>query len=77
MNSITRRRLLLDLAAVGAPVRSIHGSADGSSPPEVGAWLAAHLPDGLLDLVPGGGHHLLFPRWRGILRAVVRDGGHR
>lgn len=67
----------LDLELVRAPVRSFHGSDDGTSPPEVGAWLASHLPDCVLDLVPGGAHHLLFPRWRGILRAIQRDGwGH-
>ena len=63
----------IELAAVRCPVRSFHGSADGVSPPEVGAWLASHVPHAVLDLVPEAGHHLLFPRWRGILRAVVRD----
>jgi pimeloyl-ACP methyl ester carboxylesterase len=63
----------LDLSLVGCPVRSFHGSDDGVSPPEVGAWLASHLPHAVLDLVPAAGHHLLFPRWRGILRALVRD----
>lgn len=64
-----------DLDAVQVPVRCFHGSRDRTSPPEVGAWLSSHLPSSVLDLVPGGGHHLLFPRWRGILRAVLRDGG--
>lgn len=64
------------LEQVRAPVRTFHGSQDGTSPPEVGAWLARHLPNAVLDLVPDGGHHLLFPRWRGILRAVVRDGSN-
>lgn len=63
----------LDLAGVRCPVRSFHGSEDGVSPPEVGAWLASHVPHAVLDLVPDAGHHLLFPRWRGILRAIVRD----
>jgi pimeloyl-ACP methyl ester carboxylesterase len=63
----------LDLSAVRSRVRSFHGSEDALSPPEVGSWLATHLPDAVLDLVPGAGHHLLFPRWRGILRAVLRD----
>jgi pimeloyl-ACP methyl ester carboxylesterase len=66
----------LDLATIGAPVRSFHGVEDGTSPPEVGAWLAAHLPLAVLDMVPGAGHHLLFPRWRGILRALLRDAPH-
>ena len=63
----------LDLSPVRCPVRSFHGSDDGVSPPEVGAWLASHLRHAVLDLVPDAGHHLLFPRWRGILRALVRD----
>lgn len=63
----------LDLAAVTAPVRCFHGADDPSSPPQVGAWLASHLPDAVLDLVPEAGHHLLFPRWRGVLRALARD----
>jgi pimeloyl-ACP methyl ester carboxylesterase len=63
----------VELTAVTSPVRSFHGSEDGVSPPEVGAWLATHLPHAVLDLVPEAGHHVIFPRWRGILRAMVRD----
>lgn len=65
----------LDLSRVAAPVRAFHGGEDGVSPPEVGAWLVSRLPDAVLDLTPGAAHHLLFPRWRGILRAVQRDAG--
>jgi pimeloyl-ACP methyl ester carboxylesterase len=63
----------IDLTAVTSPVRSFHGREDGVSPPEVGAWIATHVPHAVLDLVPDAGHHLIFPRWRGILRAVLRD----
>lgn len=63
----------LDLGGVRAPVRTFHGGADGTSPPEVGAWLVSRLPSAVLDLSPDAGHHLLFPRWRGILRALQRD----
>lgn len=63
----------LDLRRLGAPVRSFHGAADASSPPQVGAWLASHLPNAVLDLVPDAGHHMLFPRWRGMLRSLLRD----
>jgi len=63
----------LDLAGIRVPVRTFHGSEDGVSPPIVGAWLVARLPNAVLDLSPGGSHHLLFPRWRGILRALRRD----
>ena len=65
----------LDLTAVTCPVRTFHGSLDEISPPEVGTWLVAHLREAVLDLTPGAGHHLLFPRWRGILRALRRDAG--
>lgn len=63
----------LELGRVLAPVRCFHGDEDGLSPPEVGTWLAARLPNAVVDLVPGGSHHLLFPRWHGILRALRRD----
>jgi pimeloyl-ACP methyl ester carboxylesterase len=65
----------IDLGSVPGPVRTFHGGHDPTSPPEVGAWLVARLPDAVLDLSPGAGHHLLFPRWRGILRALQRDAG--
>ncbi len=63
----------LDLGAIGMPVRTLHGAEDPASPPEVGAWLVARLPNAVLDVVPGAGHHVLFPRWREILLAVLED----
>lgn len=63
----------LDLSEVRVPVRAFHGTEDGVSPPEVGTWLVSRLPNAVLDLSPGASHHLLFPRWRGILRALRRD----
>ena len=65
----------LDLEGVTAPVRTFHGGQDGISPAEVGAWIVGRLPNAVLDLTPEGGHHLHFPRWRGILRALRRDAG--
>jgi len=65
----------LELSLVRARVRTFHGSDDPISPPEVGAWLVSRLPDAVLDLSPGAGHYLLFPRWAGILRALRRDVG--
>lgn len=64
------------LGRVGAPVRAFHGGHDGTSPPAVGAWLVGQLPNAVLDLQPEAGHHFLFLRWRGILRAVQRDGSN-
>jgi pimeloyl-ACP methyl ester carboxylesterase len=63
----------LDLAAVTARVRLHHGSEDDVSPPEVGAWLSAHLPDAALEVVPDAGHNLLFTHWAGILAALASD----
>ena len=61
---------------VPGPVRTFHGGEDGISPPEVGAWLVARLPERRARPVTAApGHHLLFPRWRGILRALQRDAG--
>ena len=63
----------LDLTTITTAVRTFHGGADGVSPPLVGSWLVARLPNAVLDLSEGASHHLLFPRWRGILRALRRD----
>jgi pimeloyl-ACP methyl ester carboxylesterase len=63
----------LDLTALRCPVRSIHGADDGVSPPAVGAWLAARLPRATIEVVSGGAHHFLFPRWSEVLRALARD----
>ena len=65
----------LDLTRITCPVRSFHGSFDQISPPAVGTWLVSRLPNAVLDLTPDAGHYLLFPRWRGILRALRRDAG--
>jgi len=65
----------LDLTRITCSVRTFHGSLDEISPPAVGTWLVAHLPNAVLDLTPDAGHYLLFPRWRGILRALRRDAG--
>jgi pimeloyl-ACP methyl ester carboxylesterase len=65
----------VDLSSITSPVRSFHGGLDEISPPQVGTWLVARLPNAVLDVTPDGGHHLLFPRWRGILRALRRDAG--
>jgi pimeloyl-ACP methyl ester carboxylesterase len=65
----------IDLSSVTAPVRTFHGAEDTTSPPEVGAWLVSRLPNAVLDVSPEAGHHLLVPRWRGLLRAVQRDAG--
>jgi pimeloyl-ACP methyl ester carboxylesterase len=63
----------LDLGAVTPPVRTVHGSEDGASPPEVGAWLVQRLARGTLEVVPGAGHHLLYPRWQALLDELRRD----
>ena len=63
----------LDLTTITTAVRTFHGGADGVSPPLVGSWLVARLPNAVLDLSEGASHHLLLSRWRGILRALRRD----
>lgn len=65
----------LDLSRITCPTRTFHGSLDEISPPAVGTWLVSRLPNAVLDLTPEAGHYLLFPRWRGILRALQRDAG--
>jgi pimeloyl-ACP methyl ester carboxylesterase len=61
----------IDLADVRCPVRLWHGTEDRTAPPAFGRWLADHLPDASLEVVEGGGHLLLLPRWSEILAAVA------
>lgn len=61
----------LDLRRVDAAVTTIHGEHDDVSPPAVGHWLADHLADATVVVVPAAGHHLLFPRWEQLLRAAA------
>ena len=65
----------LDLSRITVPVRTLHGDADGLSPPLVGSWLVSRLPVAVLDLFTGGSHHLMYPRWARILRSLRRDAG--
>ena len=58
----------LGLTTVAGPVRLVHGSADEVSPPAVGEWLAARLPDAAVEVVATAGHHLLFTQWADLLR---------
>jgi pimeloyl-ACP methyl ester carboxylesterase len=60
----------LDLGAVGARTLLHHGGRDGVSPPEVGTWLAQHLADAELEVLPDAGHHLLFALWPQLLRSL-------
>ena len=61
----------IDLAAVAPLVEVVHGELDAACPPAVGEWLVEHLPRARLEVVPGGGHHLLFPHWGRLLGALV------
>lgn len=61
----------LDLTAVSASVRTVHGGLDPVSPPAVGRWLVDRLRDALVDERPGAGHHLIFPCWAELLEATA------
>jgi pimeloyl-ACP methyl ester carboxylesterase len=61
----------LDLASMAVPVVLVHGEHDELAPPVVGTWLAARLPDALVEVVPAAGHHLIFPRWEQLLGRVA------
>lgn len=45
-----------DLTAIAAPVELLHGADDMIAPAGHATWLASHLPDASLELVPGAGH---------------------
>jgi pimeloyl-ACP methyl ester carboxylesterase len=64
----------LALDTITAPVRTVHGELDPVSPPEVGRWLAQRVRRLDVEVHPGAGHHLLFPRWLDLLEATVSVG---
>ncbi|WP_295880520.1 alpha/beta hydrolase [uncultured Thiohalocapsa sp.] len=47
----------LELGQIHRPIRIWHGEADGTVPVSHARWLAAHLPDTSLTLLPGEGHY--------------------
>ena len=61
----------IDLGGVVPLVRLVHGELDDGCPPAVGEWLEDHLPRATLEIVPGAGHHLLFPHWGRLLAGLV------
>jgi pimeloyl-ACP methyl ester carboxylesterase len=63
----------LAVADITTPVHLVHGELDTTSPPEVGVWLADRLPIATLQIVPGAGHHLLFPLWDDLMRSFNDD----
>lgn len=65
----------LSLADITVPVHLVHGERDEISPPAVGEWVAAALADATVEVVPGAGHHLLFPRWDALMRLVGEPAG--
>jgi pimeloyl-ACP methyl ester carboxylesterase len=57
---------------VRCPVSLWHGERDANAPPRNGAWLADHLPDAELTLLPGLGHlESLMRTWDRILESVA------
>jgi pimeloyl-ACP methyl ester carboxylesterase len=60
-----------DLADVRCRVTLWYGERDGNAPPRNGRWLAAHLPDATLHLLPGLGHlESLLRSWPNVLRST-------
>ena len=59
------------LAEIQAPVHLVHGELDEVGAPAVGTWLAERLPHATVEVVAGGGHHVLFPHWRRLLELAA------
>jgi len=57
----------VDLAAVTATARFVHGDRDRLAGPAVGAWLAAQVPGATLDVRADAGHHAIFALWPELL----------
>ncbi|ADJ27931.1 pimeloyl-ACP methyl ester esterase BioH [Nitrosococcus watsonii] len=48
--------LRVELETIACPTLAIMGQRDPLVPPNVGAWLSAHLPQGQVCMIPGAGH---------------------
>lgn len=57
----------VDLSAVNAKTLLLYGSADEQTGLSHGTHWQRRLPDARLEMVPGGGHDLLVPKWPRIL----------
>jgi pimeloyl-ACP methyl ester carboxylesterase len=60
-----------DVAEIADPVDLWHGLEDSFTPPSMGRYLEAKLPNCRSRFLPGEGHFLLFPLWRDILTCIV------
>jgi pimeloyl-ACP methyl ester carboxylesterase len=57
---------------VRCPVTLWYGERDANAPPRNGAWLAGHLPEATLEVLPGLGHlESLVRTWDRILASAA------
>jgi pimeloyl-ACP methyl ester carboxylesterase len=63
----------IDLSDVRQPVDLWYGGDDGRHPPGDAEWLAEHLPDATLHLVPESGHLLVIEHISEILTTLTAD----
>ncbi|MCZ4578624.1 alpha/beta fold hydrolase [Gordonia amicalis] len=59
------------LADVSASVCLWYGADDAMAVPATGEWLAGHLPDAELTVLPGEGHLLPFRHWDAMLSTLI------
>ncbi len=59
------------LAAVPMPIDLWYWADDTIVPPQMGRYLAAHLPQAQPFFLPGGGHFAIFKFWRQILQRLA------
>jgi pimeloyl-ACP methyl ester carboxylesterase len=62
-----------DLAAIGAPVRLLHGTDDRIIPVGHGSWLAAHCPTAEVRLCPGDSHFTIVDHAESALEWLGRQ----
>ena len=66
-----------DMADVRCPVTLWYGERDANAPMRNGRWLAAHLPDSTLHVLPGLGHlESLVRSWLEVLRSARGPAEH-
>jgi pimeloyl-ACP methyl ester carboxylesterase len=61
----------IPLEKLDVPIYLWHGECDRLVPAGMGRYLASRLPRCTATFVPGGGHLLVFSRWRAMLAALL------
>ncbi len=64
---------MVDLGAIGAPVRLVTGANDDTCPPAFAHWYARQLPDSHVEIIDDAGHGVMLTHWEHILGSIAHN----